>query len=144
MVDEHTNLEFPIGARAGSSVLGIFLLCFGMPFTLVPALIVPVAFEGGLVMSIFMVCFSIPFLIAGLFVQAYGLISIWFALFPNSQFAQRILKKRHFGNVNVKSEMMLANVESMLQNVSNTEAQEPHSTAKEGTGFWEQFDTTKP
>ena len=144
MVDEHTNLEFPIGERAGASVLGIFLLCFGMPFTLVPVLILPVAFGDSLFMSIFIVCFSIPFLLAGLFVQAYGMSSLWFALFPNSKFAQKVLKKRQLSDANVKSEMVLANIESMLQNVTNTEVQEPHNTAKESTGFWDQVDTTKP
>ena len=61
--------------RIGSMFFGLFLFFFGLPFTLVPFLILSVGaidpdypFE-----SLFMIVFTIPFLMAGLLVQFFGL-----------------------------------------------------------------------
>ena len=61
--------------RIGSRFFGLFLFFFGLPFTLVPLMMLSwgvidpdYPFE-----SLFMIIFSIPFLMAGLFVQFFGL-----------------------------------------------------------------------
>ena len=61
--------------RIGSMFFGLFLFFFGLPFTLVPLMM----FSWGEIdpdypfESLFMIIFSIPFLMAGLFVQFFGL-----------------------------------------------------------------------
>ena len=61
--------------RIGSMFFGLLLFFFGLPFTLVPLMMLSwgeidpdYPFE-----SLFMIVFSIPFLMAGLFVQLLGL-----------------------------------------------------------------------
>ena len=61
--------------RIGSMFFGLFLFFFGLPFTLVPLMMLSwgeidpdYPFE-----SLLMIIFSIPFLMAGLFVQLLGL-----------------------------------------------------------------------
>ena len=61
--------------RIGSMFFGLFLFFFGLPFTLVPFMML----SDGVIdpdypfESLFMIVFSIPFLMAGLFVQFFGL-----------------------------------------------------------------------
>ena len=61
--------------RIGSMFVGLFLFFFGLPFTLVPFMML----SDGVIdpdypfESLFMIVFSIPFLMAGLFVQFFGL-----------------------------------------------------------------------
>ena len=61
--------------RIGSMFFGLFLFFFGLPFTLVPFMML----SDGVIdpdypfESLFMIIFSIPFLMAGLFVQFFGL-----------------------------------------------------------------------
>ena len=61
--------------RIGEIFTGAFLFFFGLPFTLVPLML----FSWGEIdpdypfESLFMIIFSIPFLMAGLFVQFFGL-----------------------------------------------------------------------
>tara|TARA_B100001175_G_scaffold219674_1_gene186941 strand:- start:914 stop:1618 length:705 start_codon:yes stop_codon:yes gene_type:complete len=67
-----------IGERIGQIIGGVFLFFFGLPFTLVPFMILgdmrgP---DAGLSETIFLTAFSIPFLLAGLLVQFLGLGSI--------------------------------------------------------------------
>ena len=92
-MNESTTLnEFPAGQRFGAGFFGVFLMCFGMPFTLTPLLILPEALGvGDVFLSIFMICFCIPFLLAGLAVQYFGFTSLRVALFPNSVKAQKTL-----------------------------------------------------
>ena len=92
-MNESTTLnEFPAGQRFGAGFFGVFLMCFGMPFTLTPLLILPEALGvGDVFLSIFMICFCIPFLLAGLAVQYFGFTSLRVALFPNSVKAQKAL-----------------------------------------------------
>lgn len=66
------------GNRIGSIIFGLFFFFFGLPFTLVPFMILgdgmldpDYPFE-----TLFMIAFTIPFLIAGLFVQFIGLSAI--------------------------------------------------------------------
>ena len=61
--------------RIGSIFFGLFLFFFGLPFTLVPLMLLSwgeidpdYPFE-----SLFMIIFTIPFLMAGLLVQFFGL-----------------------------------------------------------------------
>ncbi|MDP6188419.1 MAG: hypothetical protein QF699_03760, partial [Candidatus Poseidoniaceae archaeon] len=92
MNESDTVLEFSAGQRFGAGFFGIFMICFGMPFTLTPLLILPeVLGIGDVFMSIFMICFCIPFLLAGLAVQYFGFTSLRVALFPNSVKAQKAL-----------------------------------------------------
>ena len=61
--------------RIGSMFFGLFLFFFGLPFTLVPLTMLS---WGEIdpdypIESLFMIIFSIPFLMAGLFVQFFGL-----------------------------------------------------------------------
>ena len=93
MNESDTVLEIPAGQRFAAGFFGIFLICFGMPFTLTPLLILPDALSNGDVfMSIFLICFCIPFLLAGLMVQFFGFASLRAALFPNSVKARKTLK----------------------------------------------------
>ena len=60
---------------------GIFLFCFGLPFTLVPLIMF---FDGAIdpaypAESLFLIAFSLPFLLAGLAVQSMGLAAIRWA-----------------------------------------------------------------
>ena len=61
--------------RITNYIIGAFLFFFGLPFTLVPFMML----SGGVIdpdypfESLFMIVFSIPFLMAGLFVQLFGL-----------------------------------------------------------------------
>ena len=61
--------------RIGSMFFGLFLFFFGLPFTLVPFMML----SDGIIdpdypfEALFMIVFSIPFLMAGLFVQLFGL-----------------------------------------------------------------------
>ena len=92
MNESDTVLEFSAGQRFGAGFFGIFMICFGMPFTLTPLLILPEALGiGDVFMSIFMICFCIPFLLAGLAVQYFGFTSLRAALFPNSVKARKTL-----------------------------------------------------
>ena len=65
--------------RIGSMFFGLFLFFFGLPFTLVPLMMLSwgeidpdYPFE-----SLFMIIFSIPFLMAGLAVNFVGLSMLW-------------------------------------------------------------------
>ncbi|MDA8594137.1 hypothetical protein N9M86_02080 [Euryarchaeota archaeon] len=81
--------KFSEGQRLGAILMGIFLMSFGMPFTLVPTFIVPEAISSGSVLfGAFMVCFTIPFLLAGLAVQYAGFTAVRFAIFPKSEKAR--------------------------------------------------------
>ena len=61
--------------RIGSMFFGLFLFFFGLPFTLAPFMML----SDGIIdpdypfESLFLIVFSIPFLMAGLFVQFFGL-----------------------------------------------------------------------
>ena len=93
MLGQSDMTDFHTPQRLGAFLSGIFLICFGMPFTLVPFLILPVGFGESVMLSIFMICFYLPFLFAGLMVQLGGCISIRMALFPESKFTLKRLQK---------------------------------------------------
>ena len=61
--------------RIASMFFGLFLFFFGLPFTLVPFMMLSdgVIDPGYPFESLFMIIFSIPFLMAGLLVQFLGL-----------------------------------------------------------------------
>ena len=101
MESDRTNEEFGIEQRLGAALTGIFLMCFGMPFTLVPAMILPdvFSFSGDLFLTVFLFCFTIPFFLAGLAVQYAGFKALRVALFPNSKKAREA-----FGNWNSDSQ----------------------------------------
>tara|TARA_B100001027_G_scaffold170725_1_gene122210 strand:- start:357 stop:1022 length:666 start_codon:yes stop_codon:yes gene_type:complete len=67
------------GIRIGQIIFGVFLFFFGLPFTLVPFMILgPVSLGiDNLFESLFLIGFSIPFLLAGLGVQFLGLSAIF-------------------------------------------------------------------
>ena len=76
---------FPATERLGAGITGLFLMCFGTPFTLVPFLILPdIMSANSIGPTIFALCFTIPFVIAGLAVQYAGYVSLRLALFPKS------------------------------------------------------------
>ena len=64
-----------IAPRTGPIFLGLFIFCFGLPFTLVPFMM----FSDGVfvledpVFTVFMIAFSLPFLLAGLTMNLMGL-----------------------------------------------------------------------
>ena len=64
--------------RIGSMFFGLFLFFFGLPFTLVPFMILGDGMldPDYLFESLFMIVFTIPFLMAGLGVQFFGLVMI--------------------------------------------------------------------
>ncbi len=64
-----------IARRIGPIMGGLFLFCFGLPFTLVPLMMFSTG-EFSLedpVFSVFMIAFSLPFLLAGLSMNIMGL-----------------------------------------------------------------------
>ena len=72
--------------RIGSMFFGLFLFFFGLPFTLVPFMMLSwgeidpdYPFE-----SLGMIIFSIPFLMAGLAVNFFGLSMVWGGLVGSS------------------------------------------------------------
>ena len=84
-VDQVNTEDSPSG-RIQGTIFGLFLLAFGMPFTLVPLLIfgdgsMDIASFAGL----FMVCFTLPFVGAGLFVQFIGFSIIRVGLNPHNK-----------------------------------------------------------
>lgn len=57
--------------RLGGVFMGIFLICFGVPFVLLPTMIwTEVGSSGGL--DLLLICFPIPFIMAGGFVMFMG------------------------------------------------------------------------
>jgi len=83
---------FPATERLGAGITGLFLMCFGTPFTLVPFLILPdIMSANSIGPTIFALCFTIPFVLAGLAVQYAGFVSLRLALFPNSEKALKAI-----------------------------------------------------
>ena len=104
MSDLESTPHLTLSQRFQAGFFGIFLMSFGMPFTLTPLLILPEAFgSGDIVMSIFITCFCIPFLLAGLAVQYFGFASLRVALFPNSARAQQAFNNPVSNNLNERS-----------------------------------------
>lgn len=57
--------------RIGGVIMGIFLMCFGLPFVWLPTMIwTEVGNNGGL--DLMLICFPIPFIMAGGFVMFMG------------------------------------------------------------------------
>ena len=86
MGEEQVDIGDTPSGRIQGTIFGLFLLAFGMPFTLVPLLIfgdgsMDIASFAGL----FMVCFTLPFVGAGLFVQFIGFSIIRVGLNPHSK-----------------------------------------------------------
>ena len=77
--EEFKNKKGITGSKQNSGIInyfvGAFMFFFGLPFTLVPFMML----SNGVIdpdypfESLFMIVFSIPFLMAGLFVQLFGL-----------------------------------------------------------------------
>ena len=84
---------FPATERLGAGLTGLFLMCFGTPFTLVPFFILPnVMSFNNIGPSLVLLCFTVPFLVAGLAVQYAGFASLRVALFPNSEKALKAIR----------------------------------------------------
>ena len=86
MGEELVDIGDTPSGRIQGTIFGLFLLAFGMPFTLVPLLIfgdgsMDIASFAGL----FMVCFTLPFVGAGLFVQFIGFSIIRVGLNPHNK-----------------------------------------------------------
>jgi len=60
------------GERAGGLFFGAFLICFGLPFVLIPFTIWSEVGEAG-ALDLLLICFPIPFIMAGGFVIFMGL-----------------------------------------------------------------------
>lgn len=98
MNQSDTVREFSAGQRLGAGFFGIFLISFGMPFTLTPLLLLQDALIiHDVFMTIFLICFCIPFVLAGLMVQYFGFASLRTALFPNSVKARKTWKAMGVG-----------------------------------------------
>jgi hypothetical protein len=132
MENEYSPTQFPFGQRAGAAVLGIFLMAFGTPFTMVPFLVLPAVFSMGFsFFAIFLSLFCLPFFLAGLFVQYMGFNTLRLALFPNSKHSIKTLQGS-FGGMNHQSE---ARTESFIHH-SNPRPEEEKSTVTEPDNFW--------
>lgn len=95
MYDKNEGIDFlSTEERLGAAFSGGFLFLFGFPFTLAPFMILPNVYGEGIVLNVFIVCFTLPFLCAGLLVQFAGCASIIMALFPESKFTVKQLRKR--------------------------------------------------
>ena len=147
---------FSIEQRIGAVLMGIFLMCFGMPFTLVPAIILPEAFSlsGNLFLSVFIFCFTIPFFLAGLAVQYSGFKVLRVALFPNSQKALEAFGKwnpdrQHNRSGSVEKELYYFSSESLAEqsvakNHRQLEATTPQEPAEQSTKFWDNKELESP
>ena len=86
MGEELVDIGDTPSGRIQGTIFGLFLLAFGMPFTLVPLLIFG---DGSMDISsfagIFMVFFTLPFVGAGLFVQFIGFSIIRVGLNPHNK-----------------------------------------------------------
>lgn len=86
MDEDLVNIGDPPSGRIQGTIFGLFLLAFGMPFTLVPLLIFG---DGSMDISSFagvlMVFFTLPFVGAGLLVQFIGISIIRVGLNPHSK-----------------------------------------------------------
>lgn len=93
MENDEPAHTFAATERLGAGLTGLFLMCFGTPFTLVPFFILPdVMSANSIGPTIFVLCFTIPFVLAGLAVQYAGFASLRIALFPNSEKALKALR----------------------------------------------------
>ena len=147
---------FGIEQRLGAALMGIFLMCFGMPFILVPVMVLPNAFSlsDNLFFTVFIFCFTIPFFIAGLAVQYAGFKALRVALFPNSQKALEAFGKwnsgwQHKASYSVKNELNYLSSESLAQqrvakSHSELGATAPQETAKQSTRFWDNNELESP
>ena len=94
MENDEPAHTFPATERFGAGFTGLFLMCFGTPFTLVPFFILPdIMSHNSIGPTVFALCFTIPFVIAGLTVQYAGFVSLQLALFPNSEKALKAMRR---------------------------------------------------
>ena len=138
------EVEWPTGQRLGSAIFGIFLVCFGMPFTLVPFILLPdILSIGELLASIFLICFTIPFLLAGLFVQYLGVSAIRMAINPNSENAQKVFSQR---NSRATRTTPTHDVLNYFADETPAEVREKKNREQSMTkgGFWDNVETDPP
>ena len=145
MGNDASEIDLPAGQRIGAGLFGLFLVCFGMPFTLVPFMILPeILAMGDIGPSIFLVCFTIPFLLAGLAVQYFGISAIRLAINPNSEKAQKTFSQMNSGTNDSTSTNEVLNYY-----ISETPAEESEKKIRgektEQTGnFWDNIETKPP
>ena len=86
MGTDRVNVEGAPSGRIQGIIFGLFMLAFGMPFTLVPLFMFG---DGSMDIfsfaGVFMLCFTLPFVGAGLFVQYIGFSIIRVGLNPHSK-----------------------------------------------------------
>lgn len=150
---DSTEPEYSSEQRLGAVLMGIFLMCFGMPFTLVPMMIVPGSFGAGSVfVPMFLICFSIPFVLAGLAVQYAGLNALRFGLFPNSEKAREALKNgTMFASTGEETDTSEVNghqpatlAEKTSETLQHLEALTQHEPEPQSTNFWDSVETKSP
>jgi len=151
MENEHQNYQFDTRQRLGAGIMGIFLMSFGMPFTLVPTIIIPEAISSGnSLITVFLICFSIPFLLAGLGVQYAGFTSLWMAFFPNSKKALKMYQKMgHIERTDEKEISIYWSSDSSTERRNEEIRTEPVSIrppkpAEQTTNIWDNVEVRKP
>ena len=144
MTKDGAGVEFPAGQRLGAGIFGIFLVCFGMPFTLVPFFMLPeILAMGELLISLFLICFTIPFLLAGLLVQYTGVSSIRLALNPNNEKAKKIFSQLNSGandSVSTSNALEYYKGETPAERRAKKNLEQPKQTGN----FWDNIDTDPP
>ena len=126
----------PPTGRFGAMILGLFLLAFGTPFTLVPVLIFgDASIDVFSLMGLFVGLFCTPFVLAGLGIQIAGISMIRLAINPNDENAMKGID-RIFGD----SSKELPEHHLSTPSLENTSEFEEIITV-EAENFWDSVDT---
>ena len=156
MESDHSNELFSIEQRLGTGLMGLFLMCFGMPFTLVPVMILPDVFSspGGFFLTVFLFCFTVPFFLAGLAVQYAGFKALRVAIFPNSKKAIEAfgnwspgIQQDVLGSVDNKTDYF-SSQSPAEQRIGKSRGERgettPQEQAKESSNFWDNIEPESP
>tara|TARA_B110000483_G_scaffold203743_1_gene246221 strand:- start:475 stop:933 length:459 start_codon:yes stop_codon:yes gene_type:complete len=151
MNNEEQNYQIDAGERLGAGIMGIFLMSFGMPFTLIPIMTIPGAISSGsTLITVFLICFSIPFLLAGIALQYAGIVYAWMALFPKSKKALKTFQKIGFQREisNEKEISVYWSSDSSMERINEeipaeTVSTRPQKTADQTTNFWDNVEDRK-
>ena len=154
MEEDSTVPEFDGGQRLGTIIMGIFLMSFGMPFTLVITWIVPEAISSGsLLFGAFMTCFTLPFLLAGLAVQYAGFTAFRFALFPKSKKAREAFENGTIFSSNKKTTVAggsanyyasASPAEKRAHTHKKHENMTQYEQEKQSSNFWDSVEVDTP
>ena len=136
MNEAEQGVHTPPTGRTGAVITGVFLLAFGMPFTLVPVLIFSdTSIDVFSLMGLFIGLFCTPFVLAGLGVQYLGITMIRLAINPNDENAMKGVE-RIFGDS--PSELSEQNLPAHSR---ETTPEFEETTTERVENFWDSVET---